>query len=81
MGVDVVESKTTHLEKYTNLITVEFCAAEKALSVSGTVFGKDSEILVDSSVIIWISSFQVMYWHCRMTMCRNHRTCWYHSRS
>ena len=47
MGVDVVESKTTHLEKYTNLITVEFCAAEKALSVSGTVFGKDSEILVD----------------------------------
>lgn len=47
MGVEVVESKTTHLEKYTNLITVEFNADDKSLSVSGTVFGKDSEILVD----------------------------------
>jgi D-3-phosphoglycerate dehydrogenase len=46
-GVQVVESKTTQLEKYSNLITVRFCAAEKDLSVSGTVFGKNSEILVD----------------------------------
>lgn len=46
-GVRVVESKTTQLEKYTNLITVRFFSDEKDLSVSGTVFGKDSEILVD----------------------------------
>jgi D-3-phosphoglycerate dehydrogenase / 2-oxoglutarate reductase len=47
MGVEVIESKSTHLEKYTNLITVNFFADGKTLSVSGTVFGKDSEILVD----------------------------------
>lgn len=47
MGVEVVESKTTHLEKYTNLVTVRFFAEEKTLSVSGTVFGRDSEVLVD----------------------------------
>jgi len=47
MNVEVVESKTSSLEKYTNLITVRFFAEEKTLSVSGTVFGKDSEILVD----------------------------------
>ena len=47
MGIEVVESTTTQLEKYTNLITVEFCSNEKCLSISGTVFGKDSEILVD----------------------------------
>ncbi len=46
-GVRVVESKTTQLERYTNLITVSFFSDEKVLSVSGTVFGKDSEILVD----------------------------------
>ncbi len=46
-GVQVVESKTSQLEKYSNLITVRFYAAEKDLSVSGTVFGKNSEILVD----------------------------------
>lgn len=47
MGVEVVESHTTHLDRYTNLITVNFATEEKTLSVSGTVFGKDSEILVD----------------------------------
>jgi D-3-phosphoglycerate dehydrogenase len=47
MGVEVIVSSTTHLEKYTNLITVRFTSDEKVLSVSGTVFGKDSEILVD----------------------------------
>lgn len=46
-GVRVIESKTTQLERYTNLITVRFFSEEKDLSVSGTVFGKDSEILVD----------------------------------
>lgn len=47
MGVEVIESKTTQLEKYTNLVTVRFHSDEKTLSVSGTVFGKDSEVLVD----------------------------------
>jgi D-3-phosphoglycerate dehydrogenase len=47
LGVEVVESKTSLLERYNNLVTVNFITAEKALSVSGTVFGKDSEILVD----------------------------------
>ncbi len=46
-GVRVIESKTSQLEKYTNLITVRFFSDGKDLSVSGTVFGKDSEILVD----------------------------------
>ncbi len=47
MGVEVVESKTTNLEKYTNLVTVRFLSEEKTLSVSGTVFGQDTEVLVD----------------------------------
>jgi len=47
MGVEVVESKTTNLEKYINLVTVRFFSEEKTLSVSGTVFGKDTEVLVD----------------------------------
>ncbi|NLV48212.1 MAG: phosphoglycerate dehydrogenase [Clostridiaceae bacterium] len=47
MGLEVVESKTTQLEKYTNLITVRFISSDKTLSVSGTVFGQDSEVLVD----------------------------------
>lgn len=47
MGVEVVESNTTSLEKYTNLITVRFLSDEKELSVSGTVFGQDTEVLVD----------------------------------
>lgn len=46
LGVDIVESKSTALERYTSLITVNFVTPEKELSVSGTVFGKDSEILV-----------------------------------
>lgn len=46
LGVEVVESKSTSLERYTSLITVNFTTTEKELSVSGTVFGKDSEILV-----------------------------------
>ncbi len=46
-GIEVVESKTSNLEKYTNLITVVFHSVEKSLSVSGTVFAKDSIRLVD----------------------------------
>jgi D-3-phosphoglycerate dehydrogenase / 2-oxoglutarate reductase len=47
MGVEIVESKTSQLEKYMNLITVVFHSAEKHLQVSGTVFAKDSIRLVD----------------------------------
>ena len=46
-GIEVVESKNSNLEKYTNLITVVFHSAIKSLSVSGTVFAKDSVRLVD----------------------------------
>ena len=46
-GIELVESKTSQLEKYTNLITVKFVNNNKTLSVSGTVFGKDSIRIVD----------------------------------
>ena len=47
LGVEVEESKNTQLERYNSLITVKFYSEEKDLSVSGTIFGKDSEVLVD----------------------------------
>ncbi len=47
MGIEVVESRSTQLEKYTNLITIIFSSPEKTLSVSGTVFAKDTIRLVD----------------------------------
>jgi D-3-phosphoglycerate dehydrogenase / 2-oxoglutarate reductase len=47
MGVEVVETRSSHLEKYTNLITIVFYSDEKTLSVSGTVFAKDTIRLVD----------------------------------
>lgn len=47
MGVEVVESRTSHLEKYTNLITVRFVTDTRTLSVSGTVFGKDAMRITD----------------------------------
>ncbi len=47
MGVELVESKTSQLEKYTNLITVKFFRKSKAISVSGTVFAKESIRIVD----------------------------------
>ena len=47
MGIEIVESKTSQLEKYTNLITVIFHSDKKVLSVSGTVFAKDCIRLVD----------------------------------
>lgn len=46
-GIDLVESKTSQLAKYTNLITVKYTTNKKTLSVSGTVFGKDSLRMVD----------------------------------
>jgi len=47
LGVKLVESKSSHLDKYTNLITVKFSTASRDLSVSGTVFAKDVIRIVD----------------------------------
>ena len=47
MGVELIESKTSNLEKYTNLITVKFYRKSNAISVAGTVFAKDSIRIVD----------------------------------
>ena len=47
MGIKFIESKTSELDKYTNLITVTFVAGEKRLSVSGTVFAKEEIRIVD----------------------------------
>lgn len=47
MGVKLVESKSSNLEKYTNLITVKFFTKSRQLSVSGTVFAKEEIRLVD----------------------------------
>jgi D-3-phosphoglycerate dehydrogenase / 2-oxoglutarate reductase len=47
MGIDIVESKSSQLEKYTNLITVKFITKSKQLSVSGTVFAKEEIRVVD----------------------------------
>ena len=47
MGIELVESKSSHLDKYTNLITVKFVTKRKELSVSGTVFAKEEIRIVD----------------------------------
>ena len=47
MGIEVVESKSTNLDKYTSLITVKFTTKKKELSVSGTVFAKEEIRIVD----------------------------------
>ena len=47
MGVDLIESKSSQLEKYTNLITVKFYRKNNNISVSGTVFSKESIRIVD----------------------------------
>ena len=47
LGVKLTESKSTHLDKYTNLITVKFTNVNKELAVSGTVFAKDVIRIVD----------------------------------
>lgn len=47
MGIALVESKSTYLEKYTNLITVRFTNDEKTLAVSGTVFAKSELRIVE----------------------------------
>lgn len=47
LGVELVESKSSQLEKYTNLITIKFYRKSNAISVSGTVFAKDAIRIVD----------------------------------
>jgi D-3-phosphoglycerate dehydrogenase len=47
MGIELVESRSSHLDKYTNLITVRFHRKSNTISVSGTVFAKDSIRIVD----------------------------------
>ena len=46
-GVELVESRSSHLDKFTNLITVRFVRKDRTTEVSGTVFGKDSLRIVD----------------------------------
>jgi len=46
-GIEVVESKSTLIKRYNNLITVKFFTEDnRELSVSGTIFGVDTEVLV-----------------------------------
>ena len=47
MGVELIESKSSQLEKYTNLITVKFYRKSNNVSVAGTVFAKESIRIVD----------------------------------
>ena len=47
MGVELIESRSSHLDKYTNLITVKFITKTRELSVSGTVFAKEELRIVD----------------------------------
>jgi D-3-phosphoglycerate dehydrogenase len=47
MGIELIESKSSHLEKYTNLITVKFHTKTRINSVSGTVFAKEEVRIVD----------------------------------
>jgi D-3-phosphoglycerate dehydrogenase / 2-oxoglutarate reductase len=47
MGVELIESKSSNLDKYTNLITVKFITKNKQASVSGTIFAKEEIRIVD----------------------------------
>jgi D-3-phosphoglycerate dehydrogenase len=47
MGIELVESKTSAIEKYTNLITVKIHRKDRTLSIAGTVFARDSIRIVD----------------------------------
>lgn len=46
-GIEVIESKTAHSEKYANLITIKFYKKDKVSRISGTVFGKDESRIVE----------------------------------
>lgn len=46
-GIEVVESKTTHIKRYNNLVNVKFLTEDdRELSLNGTVFGVGAEVLV-----------------------------------
>jgi len=47
MGIELMESRSSHLDKYTNLITVKFITKTREMSISGTVFAKEELRLVD----------------------------------
>ncbi len=47
MGIELIESKRSHLDKYTNLITVKFTTKKGSQSVSGTIFAKEEMRIVD----------------------------------
>lgn len=47
MGIQMTESKSSHLDKYTNLITVKFITKSRPLSVSGTIFAREEMRIVD----------------------------------
>lgn len=47
MGIEMIESKRSHLDKYTNLITVKYITKSRQLSVSGTIFAKEEMRIVD----------------------------------
>jgi D-3-phosphoglycerate dehydrogenase / 2-oxoglutarate reductase len=47
MGIQLTESKSSHLDKYTNLITAKFITKTRELSISGTVFAKEELRIVD----------------------------------
>ncbi|MGI6669043.1 MAG: phosphoglycerate dehydrogenase [Acetivibrionales bacterium] len=47
MGVELVESKSSQLDKYTNLITVKYTTKKGSQSVSGTIFAKEDMRIVD----------------------------------
>ncbi|MBN1892664.1 MAG: phosphoglycerate dehydrogenase [Clostridiales bacterium] len=46
-GIEVIESKTTHIKRYNNLVNVKFLTEDdRELSLNGTVFGVGTEVLV-----------------------------------
>ena len=47
MGIELVESRSSHLDKYTNLITVRFHAKSCTREISGTVFAREELRIVD----------------------------------
>lgn len=47
MGIELIESKKSQLDKYTNLITVKFYTKKGSQSVSGTIFAKEEMRIVD----------------------------------
>jgi len=47
MGIELIESRSSHLDKYTNLITVKFITKTRELSISGTIFAKEELRIVD----------------------------------